>query len=186
MKIENSIRAFICIDFPEEVVKEVARIQELLQKTKFTGKTTELENLHLTLKFLGEVSEEKLKELKEKLSNIKFNKFESHLSEIGSFSHRKNPRIVWIKVSGKGIFELQSLIDYLLKESLEKEERFMSHLTIARIRYVKDKINFEKHIKTIKVKPLKFSVDSFKVKSSELKTLGPIYETIEEYQLSNS
>ncbi|MEK6800358.1 MAG: RNA 2',3'-cyclic phosphodiesterase [Nanoarchaeota archaeon] len=184
METEDKIRTFICIDFPEEVVKEVARIQELLQKTKFTGKTTELENLHLTLKFLGEVSTEKLEKIKEKLSQIKFNKFEAHLSEIGLFSYRKNPRIVWIKVSGKSVFELQSLIDSSLKEDLEKEERFMSHLTIARIKYVKDKINFEKHVKTIKVKPLKFSLSSFKLKSSELKTLGPVYETIEEYILS--
>ena len=56
-KKENGmIRCFICIDFPDEVIKEVARVQEELEKVKFNGKLTELENLHLTLKFLGEMA----------------------------------------------------------------------------------------------------------------------------------
>ena len=58
----NLTRAFIAIEFPDEVVKEIARVQELVSKIKFTGKLTELENLHLTLKFLGEISEEKVEE----------------------------------------------------------------------------------------------------------------------------
>jgi len=54
--MENKlIRAFIAIDFPDEVVKEIARVQEVLGKRQFTGKMTEPENLHLTLKFLGEI-----------------------------------------------------------------------------------------------------------------------------------
>ena len=53
-------RAFICIEFPDEVIKEAARVQEVLENKNFTGKMTELENLHLTYKFLGEIDEKKL------------------------------------------------------------------------------------------------------------------------------
>ena len=49
-----STRTFICVEMPDAVVKEVARLQELVGKKLFTGKITELENLHATLKFLGE------------------------------------------------------------------------------------------------------------------------------------
>ena len=63
-------RAFIAIDFPSEIVKEIARVQELLGKVKFTGKITELENLHLTIKFLGEIDEKQVEEVK-KFADLK-------------------------------------------------------------------------------------------------------------------
>ena len=53
---EKYTRAFICINFPNDVIKEVARIQSLLEN-KFIGKLTELENLHLTLKFLEQIKD---------------------------------------------------------------------------------------------------------------------------------
>ena len=72
-------RTFIAIEFPDEVIKEVARIQEVLNNWKFTGKMTELENLHLTLKFLGEIEDNKLEEVKENLKKIKFKSFRAKL-----------------------------------------------------------------------------------------------------------
>ena len=177
------IRTFICIDFPDKVIKEVARIQSLIEKQKFTGKLIELENLHLTLKFLGEIEEDKLIEVKQRLSQINFPKFQAKLLNIGTFSHKNNPKIVWLKIGGKEIFELQKQIDNSLKELFKPEERFMSHLTVARIKYVRDKISFNNYIKNISVKPINFQVGSFHLNSSELKPLGPVYTTLEEYFL---
>src|SRR3989344_9617389 len=95
---EKKIRTFICIDFPDEVVKEVARVQEELGKIKFTGKLTEIENLHLTLKFLGEIEENKLNEVKERLKKIEFEEFEAKLFELGTFNIHGNPRIQFSSV----------------------------------------------------------------------------------------
>ena len=182
MKENNKIRSFICIHFPDEVIKEIARIQELINnKVKFTGKLTELENLHLTLKFLGEIEEERLTQVKEKLQSIKFASFTAKLLNMGIFSYKKNPKVIWIKVGGKELFELQKQIDNALKELFKPEERFMSHLTIARIKHMKDKTAFKQYLKNISVKPIKFQVSSFELKSSELRPLGPVYNTIEEY-----
>ena len=58
----------------------------------------------------------------------------------------------------------------------------MSHLTIARIKYVKDKKEFDNVIKSIHPKKLSFKISKFYLKSSELKPLGPIYMTLEEYK----
>jgi len=69
---EQKTRTFICIDFPHEVIKEAARLQNLIQNIPFTGKLTELENLHLTLKFLGEISNETLENVNYALTGIKF------------------------------------------------------------------------------------------------------------------
>lgn len=68
-KKEEKHRTFICIDFPTEVIKEAARIQALIDKQNFTGKLTEPENLHITLKFLGEIDDKKNKRDKTKTIN---------------------------------------------------------------------------------------------------------------------
>ncbi len=179
---KSNIRSFICIDFSDEVIKEVARIQSLLEK-RFIGKFTELENLHLTLKFLGEISPEILEKVKSSLSAIQLPIFEAHLEDIGTFSIKNNPRILWIKIAGKPIYELQKQIDLSLSPLFKPEERFMSHLTIARIKYIKDKEYFSQTLKNITVKKIKFPISSFKLKSSDLKPMGPFYTTIEEYKL---
>jgi 2'-5' RNA ligase len=174
-------RCFIAIEFSDEVVKEIARVQELLVKTKFTGKLTELENLHLTLKFLGEIDDEKIEEVKKKLKEIKFLEMKLKLGKIGIFSIRGKPNIVWIKIEGKQIHDLQKKIDEVLSGMFKIEERFMSHLTIARIKYVKDKKGFLEHIDSIHIMPVEFDVSEFKLKKSELKPIGPVYAELEVY-----
>src|SRR3989344_2398780 len=82
-------RAFICVEFSDGVIREVARVQELLDK-KFIGKFTELENLHLTLKFLGEIDEDRIVEVKKRLGEIKLKEFEGKLHSLGTFSHKGN------------------------------------------------------------------------------------------------
>src|SRR3989344_2909924 len=172
---QNLIRTFICITFPDEIIKEITRIQSIVSKTKFTGSLTAPENLHLTLKFLGEIPLEKLEKVKSLLSNIKFNLFETSLHYTGIFSHHKKPRIAWMKISSKPLFSLQKQIDEDLSPLFPKEERFMSHLTLARIKYVKSPLDFIKYINQIKPKKLKFQVSSFKLMSSDLKPLEPVY-----------
>ena len=182
--INNELsRIFIAIDFPDEVIKEVARVQKILGTRKFTGKMTELENLHLTLKFLGEINNAKLEEIKKKLKDIKFSEFEARLEDIGTFSRQKNPKITWIKIGGKGIFELQKKVDEKMKEcGFNLEERFMSHMTIARIKYVKDNEALIEYVKNIGLKEVKFNLNEFKLKESELRPLGPIYKDIDVYR----
>jgi RNA 2',3'-cyclic 3'-phosphodiesterase len=176
------IRAFIAIEFPDEVIKEVARVQELIGKVKFTGKLTELENLHLTLKFLGEIDDEKLEKVKNNLGKIEFSSMKLKLGKVGTFSVHGKPSIVWVKVEGKAIYDLQKAIDGVLIGLFKPEERFMGHLTIARVKYVKDKRGFLEHIDSIKCKPVAFDCSSFKLKKSDLKQLGPVYSDLEVYK----
>lgn len=180
---ENKMhRVFVAVEFPDEVIKEVARVQQLLGNLKFTGKMTELENLHLTLKFLGEIDERKMKEVGRKLREVRFDSFDAYLESVGSFGRRGDPRIIWIKIGGKGIFELQKKADEVLTEcGFKKEERFMSHMTLARIKYTKDKKGFHEYVKNIGLKNVKFKFDRFKLKESELRESGPLYRDFEVY-----
>lgn len=180
---EGLSRCFIAIDFPDELIKEVARIQEVIEGTKFIGKFTELENLHLTLKFLGEMDENKLNVIKEKLKSIKFKEMDLKLGGIGMFSFKGNPKIVWIKVLGERIWALQKEIDSKMQEiGFEAEKGFASHITIARLKYVADKKGFKKYIDGIGVKEISFKIKSFKLMKSELGPLGPAYACLEEFK----
>lgn len=180
--MSDKIRSFVSIEFPDNVVKEIARIQGEVEKLKFQGKLTELENLHLTLKFLGSISKEKVSEIEERLGKIKFSEMDLKLGKVGLFKIRGNPKIVWIKIEGKGIFDLQKAVDSALDGLYGPEEHFMSHLTIARVKYVKNKERFERRILGIKTRDVRFKIDDFKLKKSELKKLGPSYETLEEFR----
>ena len=170
------MRTFISIDIPEEIKKEIKKIQS--QLPEFFGKKTETENLHLTLKFLGEIGEEELEKVKEKLREIKFNQFETEIDSMSVFSE-KFIRIIWLHLSNGD--ELQKEIDEKLKDLFEKEKRFMNHLTIARVKNVKDKKIFLGKLNEIKIPKMKFVVDSFRLKKSVLEKQGPKYEIIEEY-----
>ena len=173
------MRTFISINISEEIRKEIKKIQDFLPE--FFGKKTELENLHLTLKFLGEVEEKTVEEIKEKLREIKIEKFKTEIDEIGIFSPNFI-RIVWLHM--KDCDNLQKQIDNALKNLFEPEKRFMSHLTIARIKGIKDKKRFLQDLEKIKIEKIKFKVDKFYLMKSELTAEGPRYSVLEEYNLS--
>ncbi len=172
------MRCFISIGIPENIKKEIKKIQE--QLPDFIGKKTETENLHLTLKFLGEISEEKIKLIKEKLKKIKIAKFETEINSIGVFSE-KVIKIVWMHLTNCD--ELQKEIDDSLKDLFKPEQRFMSHLTIARVKKIKSKKEFLEKLNKIKIPKMNFIVDEFKLKSSALKKEGPVYGDIKVYNL---
>ena len=169
-------RCFIAIDLPENVKKQVLEIQEKLPE--FKGKKTEIKNLHLTLKFLGEVDEKLLKKVEDRLKGVSFKKFEAEISERGVF-REDFVKIVWLKMSNCDA--LQKEIDDSLESLFEKESVFMGHLTIARVKFC-ERESFLKSLKKIKTKNIKFQVDRFKLKKSDL-TRGAIYTDLLEVEL---
>ena len=178
-------RAFISINLPYEVCKYIKKIQEKLPK--FKGKKTETENLHLTLKFLGEIDERKIEKVKEKLREIKIEKFETEIDSLGIFDNRKSKLysrnlIVWLHMKKCNALQIQ--IDSKLEKIFEPEKRFMSHLTIARIKYIPDKKVFLNELKKIEIEKIEFLVDKFCLMKSKLTGKGPRYSVLEEYNLN--
>jgi 2'-5' RNA ligase len=177
------MRCFIAIEFDEEVKDKISVIQKTLAaKNLFNGKLTEKENLHLTLKFLGELDEKILEKVKHSLEKIKHSEFEAELTTLGVFSE-DFIRIIWLKVTNTD--ELQKKIDNALQNLFPNEKRYMGHLTIARPKSVPDKKALLKNLEEINTKIQKISlrVTSFSLKESVLGDAGPIYTTIEEYKL---
>jgi 2'-5' RNA ligase len=175
------MRVFISLRLSKEAVEEVKRIQKDLKGSGFfEGKLTEEENLHLTLKFLGEIDEDKVEEVRERLRKINLGGFNAKFGEIGVFD-KNYIRIIWVKLLG--CEELQRQVDIVLGGLFEKEKRFMGHLTIVRVKKIRDKKEFLEFVNKIKVKDVKFQVNGFGLMKSELFPKGPRYEIIEEFNL---
>jgi len=171
----NKMRVFVSTDIPDNIKKEIRKIQEKIPE--FKGKITETENLHLTLKFLGWVDEKEIDKIKERLREVKIKKFEAEIDSLGFFY----PRIIWLHLTN--VDSLQKAVDDSLVPLFDREERFMSHLTIARVKEVNDRKEFKNMLGRINVKNIKFEVKNFRLKKSTLTGKGPIYETLEEYSL---
>lgn len=172
------LRCFVSIDMPKKIQFKIENIQDCLPE--FKGKKTELGNLHLTLKFLGEVDKSVLENIKLKLREIKFKKFKIKLGHLGFFGNKKYG-VVWVYLAN--CENLQKLIDEKLKAFFKLEYRFMSHLTIARVKKLNNEKEFLNELRKINFEKTEFEVKSFKLKSSVLKDKGPFYETLEEYGL---
>jgi len=174
------MRAFVSIDISGNVAEKIGEIQK--QLPDFNGKLTELENLHLTLKFLGDVDDYTLEKVKERLKEVRFKKFQVAIDSLGVFSE-KFIRIVWLRVND--CTQLQKEIDAALDGLFPEETRFMSHLTIARVKGIKDKEEFLNGIKEIKIEPMRLVVAGFELKESILTGKEPEYKTLEEYPFEN-
>jgi 2'-5' RNA ligase len=189
MLVKNSkdsikfVRCFIALELSREGINEIEEIQNLVKKKNFFyGKMTEPENLHLTLKFLGEIDEDKIKAVKKKLKAIKQKEFEVSIGELGTFINKYNA-LFWIKLNGQEIWDLQKNIDTALLGIFPIEEKFTSHITLARMKKINDKKVFLEYIKNLKHREVKFKVKDFIFKKSELRPDGPVYSDLEKFKL---
>ncbi len=140
-----------------------------------------MNNLHLTIKFLGELDDKKINQIKEALTNIKFKPQTVSIAESGVFPSEDYIRVVWVGIKPAGkIAELQQKIESSLAEpGIKKDNRkFAAHITLGRVKFVKDKKVLMERIKSIDIKTEEFILDSFKLKKSTLTKQGPVYEDL--------
>ena len=139
------MRAFIAIELSEEIKETLAQIQSHLKYSGADVKWITPGNIHLTLKFLGEIDEKKCEGIKAALDEIaKSTKpFEISLKDIGAFPKIDYPRVIWVGLDkgAKESTDLAKKIDEALaKLGFQEETRpFAAHLTIGRVRSAKNK-----------------------------------------------
>lgn len=178
------MRCFVAVNLPREVKEKIWRVIKNLQGKGL--KKVAPENLHLTLKFLGEVDQEIVKKVKEKLKQVEFNKFSISLKGISYFPNRNFIKVVWLGIEKgrKNLIGLQKEIDKKLEElSFKKEKnKFEPHLTIARVKFLENKRKFVEELEKIKFEK-EFEIKSFELMESILQREGPIYKKIESFEL---
>lgn len=176
------MRLFIAFDVSEEVKNYLLGLQKCLPED---SKLTLVNEFHETLKFLGDVDDDKVGTIKALLSNISFTQFNAMTKGIGVFPDEKMIRVVWVCLEPRDkIVALQQEIENALLDMFPKDTRFHPHLTLARVKFVKDKKDFMEKLKKIPGKEIEFSVSSFKLIKSTLTPEGPVYEAVAEFALN--
>jgi len=177
------MRAFIAIEMPEEIKEILLDAQKQINTEKAKIRPTKA--FHLTLKFLGEIEEKKVEEIKSALKEIKFEKFNTALTEIGVFPNESYIRVVWAGLddSENKITNLQKEVDSKIEIiGFKKDTRFHPHVTLARVKFVEDKQKFIKGLKEINIEKKSFQITEFKLIKSTLTGEGPVYEDLAVFQ----
>lgn len=166
-------RVFVGIQIPLHVVSIIDEIQECVEPY-FDGRFTAPRNLHVTLKFLGEIDTRTLDAVRTILSRIDFEPATASIDRFGTFSDR----ILWAHVSG--LEHLQAQVDEALAEIFAPENRFMSHLTIARITRVRNAPGLRACLKALSTNA-SWQVHHVDLIDSELAPHGSHYTLIGSY-----
>jgi len=174
------MRCFIAVEMYKGIKDYLYELQLELRKQVKDCKINWVvkRNLHLTMKFLGEVEEEKLEEVKKRLKRIEFEPFEVRLDKMGVFPSEDFIRVVFVGLQPEEkIIALQQRIDMELLDLFSKEQEFHGHVTIARVKFVKDKKRFREIFKQ-EIEQKTMVVESFQLMKSDLKKEGPSYSAL--------
>jgi len=175
------MRVFIAIEITND--KIIKLIKKFQNETEIDAKPVESENLHFTLQFIGDISEEMSQKIGQSLQKIEFSSFDVFLKGIGAFPKPKFPRVVWIGTDEYGGSMLVQLSEKV-KKALEPlgfspDKPFKPHITVFRIKKKIGDISEELG----SGKMISFGiqhVSSIKFKKSELTSNGPIYSNLME------
>ncbi len=183
------MRCFIAIALPEEVKASLAGIQQHLKKSGADLRWVKTDNIHLTLKFLGDIKEAGvtgiIQGLKGACSHHRM--FSIEISGIGTFPAKRSPRVLWAGIIAHGeLVKLQSEIDEAMASlGFEPDTRdFSPHLTLGRFRSSRGKSALLENISMLEHDRFGlFDVRSIYLIKSELKPAGAVYSTIAEIPL---
>jgi len=170
----------VALDLPKAFGEEAVQAQEHLQELDlFQGKFTAKENIHLTLKFLGEITHEQAHGVRDALRDLRETTREVRLEGAGMFA----PRIIWLKLAGANT--LQERVDTALGDWFAPEPRFMGHVTIARVKTARNPRTLAYTVRELDVAPVRGQAVSFSLRRSILNPEGPRYEVLEQFDLAD-
>lgn len=186
-----NIRTFIALEISDVIRNQITIIQKQL-----TNKGAELnwiknENIHLTLRFLGEIDDNNHNKIFEAMNKVAENArcLNLSLTELGMFSDKYNPTVIWVGIGGE-VEELRQVAErcdyYLTASGFEIEKRyFKPHITIGRIKKLTDKKLFISEVNGIKIDQTAFKIKKLNVVKSDLKPTGANYTNLHTVRFYN-
>lgn len=177
------MRLFLAINLPERLRKSLFGLGQGLRNMGEL-KLVEEENIHITLKFLGEADPG---EVISSLDRVRFEPFEVSLKGVGAFPNQNYVRVVWAgcEKGSKEIVTLHSEIEKALP-GFEKDREFHSHATLARVKFLKDKEGLRRFLADNNKEFGSFKAESFDLMKSELSRGGPKYEIVKSFPFNLS
>jgi len=184
------IRSFLAIELPEAIRRKIEEVQKELKLSHADVRWVNPENIHLTLKFFGNIDESRIDPIVKSLEGPiqTTSPFSVSIRGMGSFPHFKNPRVIWmgLKEGKEVLVALQKGVDGELKKiGFEPEERdFNPHLTLGRTKSNRGRDELIGRMEKYQEEEFgNFRVERVVLLKSELRPSGPIYTLLKELRL---
>ena len=184
----SQVRAFLGIDLDDDLKPKINKIIRQFKQIDTRIKYVELANLHLTLKFFGDIDTNGLDLLEEAIANVlaDFNAFNIKIKGCGAFPNNNHIKVIWVGIDDDSI--IRDLHDKLDKEfvrlGFDKDRKFSTHLTIGRMKSAKNKDKVKSVIEEFAdIEIGEMEVSKISLKKSTLTPQGPIYEDLTVFEL---
>ncbi len=184
--MSERVRSFISFDVEDEsILERFSGIQNKLVKSGADLKLVKPRNIHITMRFLGNISYSMIDKIYEKMKEVSFSPFDVEIRGVGAFPTLSKPRVIWAGVK-KGFDQLRGIFNQLEPKLLElgfkpDPKGFSPHLTLARVRTGRHRAELIKLIRELA--DYEFGVikaECLRLKRSVLTPDGPIYTTLKE------
>ena len=189
----NSLRLFIAVPLPPPLKEEIGKVLDRLRRGAGGVRWVRPDNVHITLKFLGNVSEGRVEEVAQAMRRAAEGHapFEIEIRGAGGFPTDRSPRVLWIGIGDErgGLFELhRDLQKELSPLGFPTEDReFRPHLTLGRVKADKDKRRVSLLLEEIKGREFgRMEVKELVLYESRLKPSGAEYHDLERAALRGS
>ena len=185
--MSESIRSFLAFDIESDSVrKKLASVQTLLLQTGADLKLVETQNIHVTIRFLGNITPNMAERIHQEMKTVQFIPFDIQIKGLGAFPDMRYPRVVWAGIA-KGATELRSVFSQL-EPKLQQlgfapdSRGFSAHLTIARVRSGRNKAQLAKFLNENAEHEFGLiRAECLRLKQSDLSPKGPVYSTLREF-----
>ena len=180
----GQIRSFVSVDVDDSrVLSEIDSVMSSLLSLGGDLKPVERENIHLTLKFLGNVDSSRIADIKSVLGKVKFSPFQMEIKGAGAFPSLGRMNVIWVGI-GEGWTEVQQVYEQtetlLSGLGFKRESRpFSPHITVARVRSGRGREEIAGFLRRLEEKSFGlFTAEKVRLKQSVLSSAGPRYSTV--------
>lgn len=186
------MRAFLALELPEPIRAEFARVQQELAGARADVKWVEPRNLHLTIRFLGEIDEPQRQAVEQLATRAASQSppLSLRASQLGTFPSPRAPRVVWVGLEdGREalVRMVERLEEALVQAGFQREERaFEAHVTLGRVRSPLRRTELVERITqcTRPSRPAPFLADHLTLFQSLLSPSGPTYTPLARFAFS--
>ncbi len=185
------MRAFLAVELPDESRVRLSALTEKLAESRADVKWVEPQNLHVTMRFLGDISQDQLADIRTRLQTVEREtpKFDAQLSQPGAFPSIRAPRVIWMGI-GEG-HEALSRIAVLINDGLgalgivSETRKFVAHVTLGRARSSRGLDRLSRQLSGVSWSaPQSFAVGHITLFESRLSSAGSVYTTLARFPLS--
>jgi 2'-5' RNA ligase len=183
----ETMRSFIAFDIENaQILERITQMQKILAETGADLKLVEPKNIHITLRFLGNITQNMVGKIYEEMKKVRFTPFDVKIQGVGAFPDMRYPRVLWAGIT-QGADQLRSIFNQL-EPNLRRlgfapdPKGFSPHLTIARVKSGRNKAELAKRVEeNVNFEFGIVKANCLRLKRSNLTPRGPIYSTLKEF-----